>query len=182
MNINQINEIAKWNIYRDCCGDFSPTLEVAMLSEERQEFYKDYDVFVTTGEYTLDNLVKMCDAIADYEFVLGGTMAKAARNNLTPHTASSFVSIMEMAKHDLNMMGAQLAEVLPINPSLYNGEYVLSLVIEANNTKSSTKNADGKITKPTDFCPPDEKIREYLIEIGCTDDAISTFCQSLKGN
>ena len=39
---------------------------------------------------------------------------------------------------------------------------ILTAVTAANNTKSSTKNAEGKITKPANFVGPEGMIRRIL--------------------
>ena len=38
----------------------------------------------------------------------------------------------------------------------------LQIVLDANKQKSATKSADGKITKPTDFQPPEPKLQLIL--------------------
>ena len=38
----------------------------------------------------------------------------------------------------------------------------MQAVLDANKQKSATKNADGKIQKPNDFIPPEEKIADIL--------------------
>jgi len=58
-----------------------------------------------------------------------------------------YVSIGSL--HKLGLSSPQMIEALQI-------------VQDANAQKSGSKNADGKVTKPKNFIPPEEKLQEIL--------------------
>ena len=66
-----------------------------------------------------------------------------------------YVSIGSL--HKLGLSSPQMIEALQI-------------VQDANAQKSGSKNTDGKVTKPKNFIPPEEKLQEILDSITQTDE------------
>lgn len=61
---------------------------------------------------------------------------------------------------DLDFVRIGTLYKLNVSPAQQMAGY--SAVLAANNTKSSSKNAEGKITKPSDFVGPEAKLEEIL--------------------
>ena len=163
MTLEQLQKIKRWNLLRDN-NTFNPELERDMLHEEINEFYTEYNAFTVDGKLTLDRLTKMADAIADVNFVLGGTMHKfSASSKVNAYELTQYAALLQYAQHELMMMTQLLNDIVPF--AGLDLDYCLSLVIEANEQKSTTRNAAGKITKPDGFIPPDQRIKEYLISL-----------------
>ena len=162
MTLEQMNKIKKWNLLRDN-NKFDYSLETNMFNEENREFYEIYNAYLISEVLTLEAMTKMCDAHADSNFVLGGTIHKASTSVMTHKDYDHYASILAVANHEINLMTQFIAEIVPFGG--LDLDHCLELVIEANEQKSTTRNEYGKITKPEGFIAPDQKIKEYLMEL-----------------
>lgn len=163
MTLEQLQKIKRWNLLRGN-DNFNAELERDMLQEEINEFYTEFNAFVLDGKLTLDRLTKMCDAVADVNFVLGGTMHKfSATPKVSGNDLTQYAAILQYVQQELMMMTQILNDAVPF--AGLDLDHCLELVIEANEQKSTTKNAAGKITKPEGFIPPDQRIEEYLVSL-----------------
>lgn len=165
MTIEQLRNIAKFNLLRgNAKGEFDGELETRMLDEEKIECMTALDsIYEDLGqgkEVCLEKLTKAVDGLCDYEFVLGGTIAKGSRAVMNTGQYRTYASILTVAQQELNWMLSQIADVAPCDIDF---KQCLDFVIEANATKPKEK-VNGKIIKPVDFVPPDGKIRAHLQE------------------
>jgi len=146
----QIDAIQLWNKERGNTK-YSKYLEYKMLSEEFAEYFE------------AKTLVGRLDAIADFIFVYEGTLYKASLSALPE-------DVVERLTYDCGQMFNIMFEDLAYTLQLEHDGLVfdiiyetLGIVVKANQQKSANKNADGKITKPIGFIPPEETIKEQVI-------------------
>jgi predicted HAD superfamily Cof-like phosphohydrolase len=142
-----IRDICEWNEVRDCV-EFDGGLEFTMLAEELDEFawstaktLKDKFGELSEGEYNEKE-----EEIVDYfQSDEGQLMIKVNR-------ADALADIIFVA------VGSLYKLVGDVNKT----EDILNAVIAANNTKSTKKNEQGKITKPKDFVGPEDIIKNII--------------------
>lgn len=168
MRLDQLQAIAEWNIVRHNVLDTVDfELEARMLAEEKREFYLAHDTYMfevsqQTVDTILDALTEMADAIADYQFVYGGTVAKISRAKTTITDMQHSAMLAHAVQNELNLM-IQLFMDAIASYGQVNLDECLDYVIEANEAKGVEK-VDGKIQKGPDWVDPKSKIRAYLAE------------------
>mgnify|MGYP003585073594 CR=1 FL=1 len=167
MRLDQLTSIAVWNLNRGNINynkvDFD--LEARMLSEERVEYYTAYDAYLDSNiedmtEEFFDIITEMVDAIADYQFVYGGTVAKISRAHNTMPDNRQIATLTSIAQNDLNIM-IQILVDLVAPYGVLNLDECLDMVIEANEAKGTEK-IDGKIQKGPDWVDPKVTIKNYI--------------------
>jgi len=145
MTYNIIQDIVEWNTTRGNT-EFKGDLEYNMLHEELNEYMYAYPKTLTDkfGVLEEEEFVGKEDEIIEYlntkEF-----LEDWRTNQLDALGDLIFVAIGSMSK----ILDGDYVAV----------EEVLMSIIAANNTKSATKNEEGKITKPKDFVGPESIIK-----------------------
>jgi len=158
----------EWNMKRNKL-EYDVKLERKMLHEEFREFME------------AETLVDRLDAFVDFMFVFIGTEAKYLYSinhmiNGEPlaHTdvqyllnVDSYYEYMEQqVKHEVVnfLFDNEISEYFCYDVAGEVITKVYEIVLEANEQKTQV-GADGKITKPADFYPPEGKIQELLINL-----------------
>ncbi len=149
-----IENIVQWNTLRDN-NEFNGGLEYNMLMEELDEFAmallktiddkypKDTLTFEESGEPIQEDKDKILEYINSQE---GKDMYKV--NQLDALGDIVWVAVGAMGK----LLGGNYLKV----------DDVMLAIQAANDTKSSEKNEDGKITKPKDFEGPESMILKVV--------------------
>jgi hypothetical protein len=109
--------------------------EVCMWNEERDNL-----VYLPALEYTM-----LAEELLEYK--------EAVYSNHRVDQADALADLAVVALGGLFKL---------CNGDLEDVHLILTAVTAANNTKSSTKNAEGKITKPANFVGPEGMIRRIL--------------------
>lgn len=157
--------------------NFKPTFDLALLSEEVKEFYKNL---------AKNDLIEMIDAICDMKFVWQGIEFKYGCVDYS-YTASNLNSFYEneqayerikqyyslhfhKAKKEIEDYMLELTKATD-REALYNLTYdiineAFIIVCEANEQKGTVKNADGKTMKGPKWVNPANRIKELLIDKG----------------
>ncbi len=159
--LNVIQRIINWNRDRNKLA-CSPSLEIAMLCEELQEF-----MAATT-------IIDQTDAYCDFFFVACGTRAKIANVTITDleelaDTQAGEESIEKYITSKLNYMAtilyASWCDIFGDKHERSYNSYInqcVNFVITANEKKGTEKDADGKVIKPADFVCPEARMKAIL--------------------
>lgn len=168
MRLDHIFDVATWNRDRGnaiihAAVDFD--LEIRMLSEEKNEFYVDFDALVDSGAEPLSDIwhlhiARMADAIADFQFVYAGTVAKVSRAKMTMPDVRQAASLAQFVQNEMNIM-IQLFLDLTSPYVNVNLDECLDIVIDAND-KKGTEKVNGKIQKGPDWVDPITTIEKYI--------------------
>lgn len=157
MVIQHYPEIEKWNRDRDNLKLFDIELEAKMLQEEYEEFMN-----ATT-------VVDKLDALADFGFILGGSLAKFFHTNGTvdEYDATEFFTTYFGLFSDLFILSLTFTVNDDTNSVTRENaqdifQEVMKIVIQANQQKGFEKDDNGKIKKPVGFISPESKIEALL--------------------
>ena len=143
---SQVNAIVDWNKARNELA-LDSNLEINMLAEEAKEYF-DATTFV-----------KQVDAVGDLFYVAVGMLAKSAKGyNLA---SEGILSPIDFILTDF-VGRAEAKGIEDIRELLSRS---MDAIIEANNAKGTEKTPEGKVKKPDDFVPPEEKIAEIIKEL-----------------
>ena len=145
-----------------------PSLEIKMLSEERNEFYMAYDPTHIVQEY--------CDFLFVYygtEFKIGCTkyesMAMFKCWNSQCEDLFDFIyeskdtmqkRLGHIIENYIGYSGCDFVNNISLIDKIVNK--ALLYVIEANETKSAKKDSSGKVVKGNKYISPYERIKETL--------------------
>lgn len=171
MRLDQLISIGVWNLERGNAplgGKVDFDLEIRMLSEEKNEFYIELDQLISGGSDLLGTdqwyklVAKMADAIADLQFVYGGTVSKISRAVLTMPDTRQSASLQQFVQNELNLM-VQIFTDMTSPYGNVNLDECLDLVIDANQKKGKDK-VNGKIQKGPDWVDPVIEIEKYIRE------------------
>jgi predicted HAD superfamily Cof-like phosphohydrolase len=144
----------KWNIDRDNLG-YDAANEYGMLQEEVTEYAHAYiktvsealniDILthkVDTDEESEELNLKIAEVLDDPKFPLEWKV----------HQADALADTIFVAVGSLFKLTGSVEKTFS----------VLQAVIDANQEKGSEKDDNGKVIKPADFIPPEDRIREIL--------------------
>ncbi len=156
---------------------FNPTFDLALLSEEVKEFYKNL---------AKNDIVEMFDAVADMKFVWEGIAFKygcvdysytAFNLNSFYENEKAFISIRSYYFGHYHTATEELCNYIMLltcatdseatyNLTLDTINEVFDIVCEANEQKGTVKNADGKTMKGPKWVNPADRIKELLVDKG----------------
>lgn len=144
--------ILKWNRDRNSLA-FNTKTEIKMLSEEANEFFM------------ADTVEDRLREAADFVFVWEGTVSKFCAYK--HDTAIGFSSGVETYKEIEEWSGAireHIKSFLSEDGTFHLLPKALKIVLEANEAKPTTKNAEGKVIKGDNYVDPIAAIRELINE------------------